>query len=78
MNIRIGLGKKEDSDCFLVCVMGLDAKEHKELRRMSCSEPVKKQPIHAFNIKHLQHSMTDSRTEYKTYNTKLKILSMIL
>lgn len=37
MNIRIGLGKKEDSDCFLVCVMGLDAKEHKELRRMRTS-----------------------------------------
>jgi hypothetical protein len=45
---------------------------------MSCSEPEKEQPIHAFNIKHLQHSMTDSGTEYKTYNTKLKILSMIL
>lgn len=37
MNIRIGLGKKEDSDCFLVCVMGLDAKEHKGLRRMRTS-----------------------------------------
>ena len=34
MNIRIGLGKKDDSDCFLVCVMGLDAKEHKGLRRI--------------------------------------------
>ena len=34
MNITIGLGKKEDSDCFLVCVMGLDAKEHKGLRRI--------------------------------------------
>lgn len=34
MNIRIGLGKKEDSDCFLACVMGLDTKEHKGLRRI--------------------------------------------